>query len=200
VQHLAVVVVDGEAVDPVPDQRLVAPVEAFPAEHAEVADHAHDARGVALHDHGAHGGRQDDDVALGAGGAVEGDPFVSVVDVAHVPAGDAVGVAARAPVDRVGDGSALDRQAGELAPRLGVGGGVDDGAEARDVALVDARPQGVRDLPEPDLVPRRRTVEHQARLRQLLGEPSELRRGRCVPGVHSREGYGGPRRNDPPGR
>ena len=60
----------------------------------------------------------------------------------------------------------------------GVDAGRDDRPVARHPAFVHGRSQGVIDLDQRQRMPRRRSVEVEADLRQLLAEPAQLLRGR----------------------
>ena len=181
-EHLAVAVLHARAprVEPGAHQRLVAPVQAVPPVDAEVAADPHDARRVALHGDGAERLGEHDEVALGAGGPVEGGPLVAALEPPDQPAGDAVGVGPGVGLGGRPGRPPVDGELGLGRPRLGIGGRRDEGAVARDPALVDVGAQRVVELGDRQVVPRGRSVEVQPVLGELLDEagPATGARGR----------------------
>ncbi len=181
---VAVVTAHPDRVDPRADGWLVVPGQAVPAQHAEGARRPHGAHRMALDEGRAEGLGQHDQVALGAGRAVEHGQLVVPVEAAHQPARQPVGEPSATGQRCLAEVAAADRELGGGLPRRPVGRRFDDRTEARDPALVDRRPQGVVELGQHHLPPRLGSVEGEADLGQLLGQAPEPRRAGLVDVSH----------------
>ena len=177
----------GHRVDPRRRRWLAVPRQPLPAQHAELADDPDRPIRVALHDGRPHRRGEHDEVAFGAGGAVEHGPLVGAVGPPDQPARQAIGEQPAAGERHGLDRSSRHRQLGADLPRLRCGGGGDERPDARHTPFVDVGVEGVVDLHQHELIALGIRSEHQPRLAELLAQPAQATRvHRVLPRVIGR--------------